>query len=29
MGLLDDRFEKNVFVTSLDFVFNWVYYEPS
>jgi NADH-quinone oxidoreductase subunit B len=23
MGLIDDRFEKNVFITSLDFVFNW------
>ncbi len=23
MGLVDDRFEKNVFTTSLDFVFNW------
>ena len=23
MGLIDDRFEKNVFVTSLDFLFNW------
>ncbi len=23
MGLIDDRFDKNVFVTSLDFVFNW------
>jgi NADH-quinone oxidoreductase subunit B len=23
MGLVDDRFDKNVFVTSLDFVFNW------
>jgi len=23
MGLIDDRFEKNVMVTSLDFVFNW------
>ena len=23
MGLLDDRFDKNIFVTSLDFVFNW------
>ncbi|HYH12483.1 MAG TPA: NADH-quinone oxidoreductase subunit B family protein [Thermomicrobiales bacterium] len=23
MGLLDDRFEKNTFVTSLDFLFNW------
>jgi NADH-quinone oxidoreductase subunit B len=23
MGLIDDRFDKNVFVTSLDFLFNW------
>jgi NADH-quinone oxidoreductase subunit B len=23
MGLIDNRLEKNVFVTSLDFVFNW------
>lgn len=23
MGLIDDRFEKNLMVTSLDFVFNW------
>jgi NADH-quinone oxidoreductase subunit B len=23
MGLIDDRFDKNIFVTSLDFVFNW------
>ncbi len=23
MGLIDDRFDKNGFVTSLDFVFNW------
>jgi NADH-quinone oxidoreductase subunit B len=23
MGLIDDRYDKNVFVTSLDFVFNW------
>ncbi len=23
MGLIDDRFEKNVFTTSLDFLFNW------
>ena len=23
MGLIDSRFDKNVFVTSLDFVFNW------
>ncbi len=23
MGLIDDRFDKNVFVISLDFVFNW------
>jgi NADH-quinone oxidoreductase subunit B len=23
MGLIDDRFHENVFVTSLDFVFNW------
>jgi NADH-quinone oxidoreductase subunit B len=23
MGLIDDRFEKNVFLTSLDFLFNW------
>ncbi|MDQ3695107.1 MAG: NADH-quinone oxidoreductase subunit B [Chloroflexota bacterium] len=23
MGLIDDRFEKNVFITSLDFLFNW------
>jgi NADH-quinone oxidoreductase subunit B len=23
MGLIDDRFDKNVFITSLDFVFNW------
>ena len=23
MGVIDDRFEKNVMVTSLDFVFNW------
>ena len=23
MGLIDDRFDKNVFMTSLDFVFNW------
>jgi NADH-quinone oxidoreductase subunit B len=23
MGLIDDRFDKNVFVTSLDYVFNW------
>src|SRR5687767_4904456 len=23
MGLIDDRFDKNVFTTSLDFLFNW------
>jgi len=23
MGLIDDRYDKNVFITSLDFVFNW------
>jgi NADH-quinone oxidoreductase subunit B len=23
VGLIDDRFDKNVFVTSLDFLFNW------
>jgi NADH-quinone oxidoreductase subunit B len=23
MGLIDERFEKNVFITSLDFLFNW------
>lgn len=23
MGLIDDRFEKNVFTTSMDFLFNW------
>jgi NADH-quinone oxidoreductase subunit B len=23
MGLIDDRFEKNVFITSMDFIFNW------
>ncbi len=23
MGLIDDRFEHNVFLTSMDFVFNW------
>jgi NADH-quinone oxidoreductase subunit B len=23
MGLIDDRFDKNVFVSSLDFLFNW------
>jgi len=23
MGLIDDRLEKNVFTTSLDFIFNW------
>jgi NADH-quinone oxidoreductase subunit B len=23
MGLVDDRFDKNVFITSMDFVFNW------
>jgi NADH-quinone oxidoreductase subunit B len=23
MGLIDDRFEQNVFLTSVDFVFNW------
>ncbi len=23
MGLIDDRFDKNLFVTSLDFLFNW------
>jgi NADH-quinone oxidoreductase subunit B len=23
MGLIDDRFDKNVFITSLDFLFNW------
>jgi NADH-quinone oxidoreductase subunit B len=23
MGLIDDRFDQNVFVTSLDFLFNW------
>jgi NADH-quinone oxidoreductase subunit B len=23
MGLIDDRFDKNIFTTSLDFVFNW------
>ena len=23
MGLIDDRFDKNIFVTSLDFLFNW------
>ncbi len=23
MGLIDDRFDKNVFITSMDFVFNW------
>src|SRR4051794_30560167 len=23
MGLVDDRFDKNVFISSLDFVFNW------
>lgn len=23
MGLIDDRFDKNIFTTSLDFLFNW------
>jgi NADH-quinone oxidoreductase subunit B len=23
MGLVDNRFDKNIFITSLDFVFNW------
>jgi NADH-quinone oxidoreductase subunit B len=23
MGRIDDRFDKNIFVTSLDFIFNW------
>ena len=23
MGLIDDRFDKNIFITSLDFLFNW------
>ena len=23
MGLIDDRFDKNIFVTTLDFAFNW------
>jgi NADH-quinone oxidoreductase subunit B len=23
MGLIDDRFDKNVFISSLDFLFNW------
>ena len=23
MGLIDDRFDKNVIMTTLDFMFNW------